>query len=322
MSSSFDLAILLSSGIRDGLVQDLPMKYRACVISITAFVIVMAGCDRKVASSKSYPLKGVVRKFDRATGEVTISHEEIVGFMPKMTMPFLIKKKAVLDSLEGIKAGDEVEGAIQADYEGTDLKELDLTDLKVVGHEVKPPEDVATAVTATPEVLRPGELVPDFAMTTQDGKTLKLADLRGKIVVLSFIYTRCPLPEYCPAMDAKFAELARRIGTNADRTEHIRLLSVSFDPEHDTPEVLKAHAGRRGAKPPLWTFAVASHEELSKVAVPLGLTYIPGTQEIGHNLRAAVIGPDGRLALLEVGQGWKPAELLKTVLGLVPDGRK
>jgi protein SCO1/2 len=97
---------------------------------------------------------------------------------------------------------------------------------------------------------------------------------------------------------------------------------VSFDPEHDTPEVLKAHAGRRGAKPPLWTFAVASHEELSKIAGPLGLTYVPGTREIDHNLRAAVIGPDGRLAVVEVGKDWTSAEVFKSVLGLIPDGGK
>ncbi len=124
-------------------------------------------------------------------------------------------------------------------------------------------------------MLEPGEPVPDFAMTTQDGKTLRLSDLRGKVVVLTFIYTRCPLPDFCPLMDGKFAELARTVAAVPGRAEQVRLLSVSFDPEHDTPEVLAKHAKLRGAKPPLWTFAVASHEELRKVAAPLGLTYGP-----------------------------------------------
>ena len=145
-------------------------------------------------------------------------------------------------------------------------------------------------------LLKPGEPVPDFAMTTQDGSTLRLSDLRGEVVVLTFIYTRCPMPEFCPAMDAKFAELARRISAAPGRSDRVRLLSVSFDPEHDTPEVLAAHAARRGARPPLWTFAAASHRSWPRSPGPLGLTYVPGTREIEHNLRAAVIGPDGRLA--------------------------
>jgi protein SCO1/2 len=306
--------------------EDLAMKYRACVKFIMAGLVLILGCDQKpatpkpdLATSKSYSLKGVVRKIDQETGEVTISHEEIVGFMPKMTMPFLLKQKNLL---EGIKVDDQVEATLKVDSEGKDVKGFELTDLKVVGHVSKPDEADASLVRVTTDVLRPGELVPDFLMTTQDGKPLKLADLRGKVVVLSFIYTRCPLPDFCPAIDKKFAELARRIGTNGERAGKIRLLSVSFDPEHDTPEVLREHAARRGAKPPLWMFAVASHEELSKIVGSLGLTYIPGTREIDHNLRAAVIGPDGRLGLLEMGQGWSPVEVLKTVYKLMPEVEK
>ena len=93
---------------------------------------------------------------------------------------------------------------------------------------------------------------------------MRLSDLRGKVVALTFIYTRCPLPDFCPLMDRKFAELADRIGAVAGRAEHVRLLSVSFDPEHDTPEVLRKHAENLGARPPLWRFAVASHEELGQ----------------------------------------------------------
>jgi protein SCO1/2 len=310
--------------------EDRSMKLQACVTPIMAVLIVMTGCDRsgpvpkvvasqEVASSKTYGMKGVVRELDPATGGITISHEEIVGFMPRMTMPFSVKNHALL---EGIKSGDEVEGTLQVDRAGDTVKELYLTELKVVRRGPSTAEKPVTTPAIAPQILKPGDLVPDFTMTTQEGKTLKLADLRGKVVVLSFIYTRCPSPEFCPAMDTKFAELARRIGTVASRAEQVRLLSVSFDPEHDTPEVLQAHASRRGAKPPLWTFAVASHEELSKVAGPLGLTYVPGTQEIEHNLRAAVIGPDGRLATVAVGKDWTPIEVVKTVYGLIPDAGK
>ena len=151
--------------------------------------------------------------------------------------------------------------------------------------------------------LKPGQAVPDFAVTTQEGATLRLSDLRGKVVVLTFIYTSCPLPEFCPKMDAKFADLSRLAGSVASRAEKVRLLSISFDPEHDTPEVLAKHAKLKGAKPPLWRFAVASHAELRKVAEPLGLMYGPRKDEIIHNLSTAIIGPDGKLAALLCGLG-------------------
>jgi protein SCO1/2 len=159
--------------------------------------------------------------------------------------------------------------------------------------------------------------VPDFAMTLQDGRTLRLSELRGKIVVLTFIYTRCPLPNFCPLMDKNFAELARWVQAVPARAEEVRLLSVSFDPEHDTPEVLAAHAQLRGAKPPVWQFAAASHDELRKVAGPLGLSYAPTGNEIIHGLTTAVIGPEGRLARLVEGNRWTPDELRRTIAELL-----
>lgn len=138
-------------------------------------------------------------------------------------------------------------------------------------------------------------------MTTQDGKVLRLADLRGKVVALTFIYTRCPLPDFCPLMDRKFSALAQSISAFPERAKHIRLISLSFDPEHDTPDILRKHALIRGATPPLWSYAVASHEELAKIAPALGLFYGPTQGEIAHNLCTAIIDRQGKLARVEVG---------------------
>ena len=126
-----------------------------------------------------------------------------------------------------------------------------------------------------PRRLKIGDPVPDFAMTSQDGKLVKLSELRGNVVVLTFIYTRCPLPDFCPLMDRKFSELAQRVSAFPERAKHIRMISLSFDPEHDTPDILRKHAEIRGATPPLWSYAVASHAELAKIAAPLGLLYGP-----------------------------------------------
>lgn len=274
---------------------------------------------------QTYQLVGIVRRVTPAAGEVHIQHEAIPGFMDAMTMPFSLEDRRLLDDL---KPGDAVEGTLQVDKEGDVVKDYALLNLAVTRPAEPPPRRLvfsATtgAVSDAPKRLEPGQPVPDFTMTTQDGTTLKLSDLRGKVVVLTFIYTRCPLPDFCPLMDRKFAELAGKLAALPGRAEKVRLLSVSFDPEHDTPDVLRKHAQVQGARPPLWTFAVAAHDELAKVAAPLGLMYGPTRDEIIHNLSTAVIDEEGRLARLEVGtsaRGWSASDLMKQVAALVASG--
>jgi protein SCO1/2 len=286
-----------------------------------------AGSSRNVAGPaselKEFTLVGEVKKVEKETREITIRHEKIAGFMEAMTMPFHIDDPAVLDEL---RPGDQVEGKLQVQQENGLTRDYRLVDLKVVKPslvlDLSGPEP---QLRIKPKLLEPGDPVPDFALTRQDGKTFKLSDLRGYVVVLTFIYTRCPLPDFCPLMDRKFADLALSIGAFPRRAEKIRLLSVSFDSDHDTPEILRKHAQIRGATPPLWTFAVASHDELARIAGPLGLFYGPGKDEIIHNLCTAVIDQNGRLARLEVGtqrNKWSSADLLKTVYSLIPAFQK
>jgi protein SCO1/2 len=266
--------------------------------------------ETKPAAPKQYQLTGVVREIDKESGQVMIRHDEIPGYMKAMTMPFDLKGKEVLADLF---VGDEVEGTLVVKADDIELNDLVIT---------RPAEPAALnfgpnglEVKAKPATLLPGEDVPDFKVTLQDGKPAKLSDYRGKLVVLTFIYTRCPLPNFCPMMDRKFGELAARLQPTA-KADQVRLLSVSFDPEHDTPAVLASHAKSRGAKMPLWTYAVASHEELGKFGPKLGLMYGPGEKEVMHNLCTAVIGPDGKLIRLDYGTAggaWTADDMMGTI---------
>jgi len=306
------------------------------MVSLLVIMSVLSGCSKTAPTAKptvppkaaikslrNYRLIGVVRQVDPKTGIVTIRHEDVPGFMKAMTMPFAIKNR---ESLEDVREGDEVEGTLKVEYDGKEVKDYELIDLVVSKPALAPAVSLSFGPNG-PELkpaikrLEPGDLVPDFTMTTQDGKTLKLSDLRGKIVGLTFIFTRCPLPDFCPRMDRKFAEAAGRIGTETKRASRIRLISVSFDPEHDTPDVLAKHAAIQGAKPPLWTFAVATHPELGKVAPSLGLMYGPQANEIIHNLVIAVIDADGKLIRVETGNAaktWDIADFLKTLYSRIP----
>jgi protein SCO1/2 len=273
--------------------------------------------------TKKYTLTGEVRKVERNKGEVTIRHDAIPGLMEAMTMPFHVDSHELPEDL---REGDQVQGTLTVEREEGSVSAYQLTDLMVT----KPALTAALVLDLSKKApeLRPrarrletGQLVPDLALTDQDGKHFRLSDLRGYVVVLTFIYTRCPLPDFCPTMDRKFAELAQSISAFPRRAEKIRLLSISFDPDHDTPETLRNHARVRGGMPPLWTFAVASHEELAHITEPLGFVYGPGKNEIIHNLCTAVIDPSGKLARLETGtqrNKWSSADLLKTVYSLLP----
>jgi protein SCO1/2 len=282
--------------------------------------LIASGCSRKPSppAVRTYKLVGVVRKVDRESGDVTIKHEAIPGYMPAMTMPFPVRDK---DLLEQLQAGDEVEGTLRVRGDAYELTGLEITRLATA-----PQIPVlAPGVGGHAKPLAPGEPVPDFAMTTQDGEALRLSDLRGKVVALTFIYTRCPVPDFCPLMDAKFGEMARMIRALPGWSDRVRLLSISFDPEHDSPEVLARHAKLRGAKGPLWTFAVASHEELRKVAPALGLVYGPGEGEVLHNRTAAVVGQDGKLVRLATGKEgktWTAEEFVRAMRPYVTPSRK
>ena len=297
------------------------------IVPFAALLTLASGCGRTPATVTDYKLVGIVRGVEPTKGGITIRHEEIPGFMKAMTMPFTLKDPKELDD---VQPGDEVEARLRVVREAGEVKDYELLDLVVTNPAPAQPLSLSLSggraeVAPAPQVLTPGAMVPDFTMTDQDGKALKLSDLRGKVVALTFIFTGCPLPDFCPKMDKKFSEVADRVGALPDRAEQIRLLSVSFDPEHDTPAVLKAHAKVLGASPPLWTFAVASHPELARVVRPLGLAYGPGREGIIHNLVIAVIDPEGRLVRLETGEAarsWETADLLKSMYSRLPLSKK
>jgi protein SCO1/2 len=158
--------------------------------------------------------------------------------------------------------------------------------------------------------------VPDAAFVDQDGRDRKLSDWRGKTTVVTFIYTRCPLPDFCPLIDRNFAAVQAALKEDPALAERVHLVSVSFDPDYDTPAVLKKHAARVGADPALWSYVTGSRESIDTFGGGFGVTIMreDGTmQEIIHNLRTVVIDADGRLDHVLNGNDWKPDRLLSDI---------
>jgi len=256
----------------------------------------------KAATSRTFQVNGCVREILPAIKTVRVAHEEILDYMPAMTMPLQVKDAALL---EGLRAGDEIHF------------ELSVTDDDSwISHLEKIGSGNAAAVAPAPVAvesgeLRKGERVPDFALTDENGKPVRLSDFRGKAVVLTFIYTRCPLPNFCPLMSKNFQALQERLSKAFPGKFH--LLSVTIDPKFDRPDVLKGYAALYGTNSQSWSFATGTEEQINEVASSFGLVHEPEGAMISHNLRTALISPDGYLVHLWKSNVWTPYEVHRMI---------
>ncbi|HZI17165.1 MAG TPA: SCO family protein [Pyrinomonadaceae bacterium] len=246
-----------------------------------------------------YDLKGTVVSVERAKGTVTIDHEEIPGYMPAMRMPFPVKDADVLASFE---PGDVVWATMVVGDRGYWLENISV----MKGGAAPPPAGSG----AEPA---PGSRPPAVSLVNQDGKPLKLQDAKGAARVVTFIYTRCPLPDYCILMSEHFAALNRSLAADPELRDRVRLLSVTLDPAFDTPEVLREYGARYAGGGPdafaRWDFATGQPGEIRRLAEYLGLSYKEDGGQILHTLSTAVFAPDGTLRKLYRGNEWKPAQI-------------
>lgn len=281
---------------------------------ILLFLIPFAACNKKVTqaeSEKHYDIEGVVVSVDKAKQEVTLNHKDIPGFMKGMTMPFKVKPTDVW-VLNVAEPGDSVRAVLAVTDDDAMLKNISLTK-----KQASAPEP-STSNVHNPQV---GEAVPDFVFTDQDGKRVRLSQLRGAPVLLTFIYTRCPLPDYCIRMSNNFGEIAKQLKQSSPNTwNRAHLLSISFDPEFDKPTVLKqygkSYAGSIDPNFQQWKFVTASPVEVRKTAEYFGLSYEQQSGQIIHSLRTALIDKDGKLAEMYKGNNWTPSEVVEKIKGM------
>jgi protein SCO1/2 len=269
----------------------------------SSFALVLLGCGCSHApEGRQYELKGQILAIKPAQNEVLIKHEDIKGFMPAMTMPYKVQDPALLADKQ---PGDLVTATlVVADVEAH------LSTLSKTGHaalDVPPPAPTISAF----DMVKEGEEVPDRRLVDETGTPRPLRSLRGHRVALTFMYTRCPLPEYCPLMDRNFVSVQNTIQQSPDLAD-VQLVSVSFDPDYDTPAVLQQHARNLHANPRIWHFVTADRDDLTSFAARFGVTVErdAGNGAITHSLRTAVIDPEGRLVKAYSGNSWTPAELV------------
>ena len=238
---------------------------------------------------------------DPGRQEITIKHGDIPGFMPRMTMPFHVREERLLDCCQ---PGDLVKATLLVkDATGY------LTAIERVGHAALTEQAPAPPV----RILNPEEAVPDVQLTDEAGRSRRLSAWRGRVLAVTFTYTRCPLPDFCPQVDRHFKAVQSSVLSDANLRDRVSLLSISFDPAFDTPEILAAHAQRAGADPRIWHFATGEQQDIDAFASRFGISIIrepSNPSDITHNLRTAVIDSGGRLRTILDGTSWDPAELL------------
>jgi protein SCO1/2 len=287
-------------------------KFLLCSFSLLIFGLIVSACSSTSTSkspeasseAKRFEVKGKVVSANLEKHEVTIAHEDIKGFMDAMTMPFTLLDDWVYPEL---KPGAQIQATLVIDQGRTWLEN------PVVSNVVDP--NLVSRSEESGVEPAAGTETPDFALVNQDGKKISFNKYRKKALIMTFIYTRCPLPDYCPLMTQNFETINRELQNKPALRDKTRLLSVTLDPDYDTPKVLREYGARHigsdkdGFK--RWEFATGSSEQIKSVAQFFGLNYWREKDQIIHGLRTAIITPDGKVAKVYSRNDWKPEDVLK-----------
>jgi protein SCO1/2 len=252
------------------------------------------------ASAKRYTLKGVITAVDLSRPAITVAHEEIPGYMEAMTMSFPVRDDPKVVAL--LRPGDRIEARLVVDGSTYFLENV-LTKGFV-------PTPTASHSSARPEPNRGvgvGDLVPDFTLIDQTGKSIRFSQFRGEPVAVTFVYTRCPVATACPITVGKFSKIAAALAKEKFGT----ILAVTVDPAGDTPAILKEYAAHVGADPARWKFLTGDPAAVARVAERFGVLYYPDHGQIVHSQAVAVVDPDGRIANLYYGEQWEPESVLQ-----------
>jgi protein SCO1/2 len=286
------------------------MRYKFPLYSLLVFGIIVSACNSAPTKSpeasnaaQRYEVKGKVVSANKADHKVTIAHEEIKGYMEAMTMPFTLLEEWVYPEL---KTGAQIQATLVVDQGRSWLEN------PVVSNIVDP--NLAAKAEDSGVEPAPGTETPDFTLVNQDGKKISFNQYRGKALILTFIYTRCPLPDYCPLMTQNFAAINRDLQNKPTLRDKTRLLSVTVDPDYDTPNVLleygqsRAGLDKNGFK--RWEFATGSREQVKNIAQFFGLNYWQEKDQIIHGLRTVIITPEGKVAKVYRRNDWKPEDVV------------
>jgi protein SCO1/2 len=258
---------------------------------------------------RSFLARGVVRELPAGGKTVIIRHEEIPAFMPKMTMEFEVRDP---NELRGLAAGDPILFNIRATQEDSWIDGVRRAGTNDVINSI--PADPSSAAILQVATVKPGDQMKDAELMGEDGRTVRLSDFKGNALAFTFIFTRCPLPNYCPRMNVNFGQARELLLQNLEGPTNWHFLSISFDPEFDKPGVLGRYAfSYRGTITNQWLFAAAPTNVLEVLSPQLDFRFANERGSFQHNLRTVVLDAKGRVHRYFEGNQWTPEELASSM---------
>jgi len=288
-----------------------PGNFRAVPFLALLLLAVLADCSHPTPA-KHFELDGRVVAVDPALRQLTVAHQDVAGLMKGMTMPFLVSKQDEW-VFRAIAPGDQIHATLVLG-EHAELEDISFTK----------GTNAAGDGTSPMRIPQPGDGVPDVTLVNQNGRSIDLKQFRGKPLLLTFVYTRCPFPDYCLRMSNNFARVLQQVQKNPAAFANVQLLSISIDPEHDKPAVLREYGEHYvgGVDPKFqhWQFASGSPEQVRMAASFFGLAYNTKDGQIVHGLSTVLIGKDGKVLKVYSGNAWKPDDVAADVISATTGG--
>jgi len=273
-----------------------------------------AAADKSVSQTATqiFSVKGVVKELEPDGKTVRIQHEEIPGYMPAMTMPLEVKNT---NELAGLKPGDAVSFRMLVTEKAGWIDQITRVGASNVNVLEPPPRETFRSVREV-EPLNIGDPMPDYPFTNTLGQAIHLGQFKGQALGLTFIYTRCPLPNFCPRMSGNFADACKKLAALPDAPRNWHLLSISFDPEFDTPEILKGYARRYNSDTNHWSFASGALIDIDAITEQFGLMFPrdSGGFTFNHNLRTVVVDAQGKVQQVFTGNEWKVDDFIAEMI--------
>ena len=259
---------------------------------------------------QAFEVKGIVRKISENENTVHIEHEEIPNYMGAMTMPFLVRDKNVF---EIIRKGDEIKFELNVTDKESWIEQIDVV-LRPKREQLSIKNEPTNSLTLEEiEPLRVGDELPNYSLINQENKKIQLTSFRGRILVFTFMYTRCPIPDFCPRMSQHFREVYDALkDININKDWH--LLSISFDPDFDTPKILKNYSKAFSSDLKKWSFVTGNSSVIDEMISRFGIIVRRPKASItdwDHNLRTVIVDPNGVIQTIYIGNSWTPETLVQ-----------
>jgi protein SCO1/2 len=282
---------------------------------LVAVLLTLVLYSRQGHAQQHYPASGLVLSVDLSQKTMVVSCDEIQGFMDAMVMPFKVQDAKVLDH---IARGSLIDFILVVNKEASYAEKIRIRGYASAEREPSKSrrlQGLSEDLRGPMHRLAVGQSVPDFILTDQKKRPVRLSQFAGKVVALNFVYTRCALPEYCFRSSNNFGILQKRYPERLGRD--LVLLSVTFDPVHDQPGVLQSWANTWKADPESWRFLTGAAADVQRVCDLFGVHFVPDEGLFIHSLHTAIIGRDGKLVVDLEGNGFtgqQLGDLVKTVL--------